>query len=118
MALPIAAVSAGVSAVTGVVNSITNISDAKKRRLYEQNLGLLNFEQRAKLEGLLRKANSEDARQQILAQTLGTANTARIDALAKVQAEKEKTKKAIIIVSIVAGVLLLGTVLILRAKRN
>ena len=118
MALPIAAVSAGVSAVTGVVSSITNITDASKRRLYEQNLGLLNVEQKAKLEALLRKANSEDARQQILAQTLGTANTARIDALAKVQAEKEKTKKVVIVVSIVSVVLLLGTVLILRAKKD
>lgn len=118
MAVPIAAVSAGVSAVTGIVNSITNISDASKRRLYEQNLGLLNVEQRAKLEALLRKANSEDARQQILAQTLGTANTARIDALAKVQAEREKTKKTIIVVSIIGVVLLLGTVLILKAKQK
>lgn len=118
MAVPVAAISAGVSAVTGVVNSITSITDANKRRMYEQNLGLLTLEQRAKLEELMRKAGSETARQQILAQTLGTANTARIDALAKVQAEREKTKKTVLVVSIIGGVILLGGILFILAKNK
>lgn len=118
MALPIAAASQAVSAVTGVVNSIASISDMSKRRLYEQNLGLLSLDQKAKLEGLLRSANSEDARQAILSQTLSSTNTARIDALAKVQAEKEKTKKTILVVSIIGGIVLLGGLLLILAKRK
>jgi hypothetical protein len=117
MAVPVAAISAGVGAVTGIVDSITSISDASKRRLYEQNLGLLNFDQKAKLEKLLRSANSEDARQQILAQTLGSANVARIDALAKVQVEKEKTKKTLLVIGIIGGILLIGGVILVMRKK-
>lgn len=119
--VPLAAVQAGASAVqavAGVVNSIAGISDMNKRRLYEQNLGLLNLDQKAKLDQLLRSAKSEEARQAILAQTLSTANSARIDALAKVQAEKEKTKKTVLVVSIVGGIVLLGGLLLILAKRK
>lgn len=118
MAVPIMAISAGVSAVTGIASAISGTSDAAKRRTYEQNLGLLNLDQKQKLEGLLRDAGSEQARQQILAQTLGTANTARIDALAKVQTEKEKTKKTLLVVGIIGGVVILGGLLFILAKRN
>lgn len=118
MAVPIAAASQVVTAVTGVVNSIAGISDMNKRRLYEQNLGLLSLDQKAKLDQLLRSAQSEDARQAILAQTLSTSNSARIDALAKVQAEKEKTKKTILVVSIIGGIVLLGGLLLILAKRK
>lgn len=119
--VPLAAVQAGASAVqavAGVVNSIAGISDMNKRRLYEQNLGLLNLDQKAKLDQLLRSAKSEEARQAILAQTLSTANSARIDALAKVQTEKEKTKKTVLVVSIVGGIILLGGLLLILAKRK
>lgn len=118
MAVPVMAISAGVSAVTGIVNSISAISDANKRRTYEQNLGLLTLDQKKALETLLIKAGSEQAREQILAQTLGSANTARIDALAKLQTEKEKTKKTIIVVSIVGGIIIVGGLLLILAKRN
>jgi len=118
MAVPVMAISAGVSAVTGIVNSISAISDANKRRAYEQNLGLLTLDQKAKLEKLLIKAGSEQAREQILAQTLGTANSARIDALAKVQAEKEKTKKTVLVVAIIGGVVIVGGLLLILAKRK
>lgn len=116
MAVPL--IIAGVGAATGVANAITGTIDANKRRIYEQNLGLLNLDQKAKLEGLLREAKSEEARQAILAQTLSTTNSARIDALAKVQTEKEKTKKTILVASIVGGVILLGGLLLILAKRN
>ena len=114
MAIPVAIVAA--QAAVSIGTSIANVANANQRRVYEQNLSLLNVEQKAKLENLLREANSEQARQQILAQTLGTANAARIDALAKVQVEKEKTKKTIIIASVVGVALLLGVLLIVRRK--
>lgn len=116
MPLPLLAIAAVASAGTGIANAITGTADANRRRIYEQNLGLLNFDQKAKLDKLLLEANSDEARQQILAQTLGSANTARIDALAKVQAEKEKTKKTLIIVGIGGTLLLVGLYLILKRK--
>lgn len=121
MAVPLAAigaVSGAVSAVSGIAGAISGTSDAAKRRTYEQNLGLLNLDQKRKLEGLLQEAGSEQARQQILAQTLGTANTARIDALAKIQVEREKTKKTLLVVGIIGGVIVLGGLLFILAKRK
>ena len=113
--MPVPVVLAAATAASSIANSIANIADANKRRVYEQNLNALNAEQKVKLDKLILQANSEQARQQILAQTLGTANAARIDALAKVQVEREKTKKTIIIASVIG---LAAIVLLLVAKRN
>ena len=110
------AAAAAVQAVTSIGTAIAGVQDMNKRRVYDQNFALLNFDQRQKLETLMREAGSEQARQQILAQTLGSANVARIDALARVQAEKEKTKKTLIIVGL-GGILLLATVFIISRKR-
>jgi hypothetical protein len=104
----IAAASSIVSAGTSIVQAISGTSDAAKRRIYEQNLGLLSLDEKRKLERMLMEAGNDQARQQILASTLGTLGTARINALATVQAEKEKTKKTIIILSIVAGIVVIG----------
>jgi hypothetical protein len=108
---------AAVQTVTDVVAAIASINDMGKRRLYEQNLGLLTFDQKEKLERLMMQAGSEQARQQILAQTLGSSNVARIDGLAKVQAEKEKTKKTVLVVSIIGGVVLIGALIFLVKRR-
>lgn len=116
--MPIPIIIGAVMAASAVYSSINSASDAKKRRTYEQNLNLLNKDQRDKLEGLLREAKSEEARQAILAETLSSANSARIDALAKVQAEKEKTKKTILVVSVIGGIVLLGGLLLILAKRR
>lgn len=105
-----------VSAGTGVANAISGNADARKRRLYEQNLALLTFDQKEKLEKLVREANSEDARQAILAQTIGSANTARIEGLSKLQAEKEKTKKTVITIALVGGFIVIGGLLFIRKK--
>jgi len=114
MAVPVLAAA---QTITNIAGTIANISDMGKRRFYEQNLGLLNFDQKEKLEKLLREANSESARQTILAQTIGSSNVARIDALAKVQAEKEKTKKTVLVVSIIGAVILLGGLIFITKRR-
>lgn len=110
------AISAGVSAVTGIATAISGTSDAAKRRLYEQNLGLLSLDQQKALNKQLIAANSEDARQAILANTLGQIGSARVNALSAVQVEKEKTKKVLTIAAIAGVVLVLGIVVILKKR--
>ena len=53
---------AAVNAVSGLTNAVSGISDTQKRRLYEQNLASLNFEQKLAIEKMLREAGSEDAK--------------------------------------------------------
>jgi hypothetical protein len=107
------AIAAGVGAGAAVASAIGSTSDVNKRRLYAQNLGLLDFDQKKKLNDALLATNSEAARQQLLADVLGKVNTARVDALGKLAQEKEKTKKTLITVAIIAGsVLTLGLLLV------
>lgn len=116
MALPIAAAAQVVQAGAAVVSTISSISDASKRRLYEQNLGLLSLDQQKALNKQLIAANSEDARQAILANTLGQIGSARVNALSAVQVEKEKTKKVLTIAAIAGLALVVGLVVILKKR--
>ena len=102
-----------IGAGTGIATAIASTDDANKRRLYAQNLGLLDLDQKKKLNDALLASNSEAARQQILGDVLGKINTARVDSLGKLAQEKEKTKKTLIPVAIIAGsVLTLGLLLV------
>lgn len=108
---------AAVSAVSGLTTAVTGISDTQKRRLYEQNLANLNFSQKLQIEKMLKEAGSEDARQQILQQTLGGLSGARIGALTSVQVEKEKTKKVLWIVGLsLVGLGIIAAIIIKRKK--
>ena len=115
--MAVQAAMAVVNTAANVAATISGISDMNKRRFYEMNLGLLNYDQREKLEKLVREADSESARQAILQQTIGSANTARIDALGKIQAEKEKTKKTVLAIALVGGIIIIGGLLFI-GKRN
>jgi hypothetical protein len=112
------AVAAVVGAGAGVASAIGSTSDANKRRLYTQNLGLLDLDQKKKLNDALLATNSEAAKQQLLADVLGKINTARVDSLGKLAQEKEKTKKTLITVAIIAGSVLTLGLLIIFAKRK
>jgi len=107
------------TAVSGLVNSVTNITDTSKRRLYEQNLASLSFDQKLAIDKMLKEASSEDARQQILQQTLGNLSGARINAISLVQVEKEKTKKTMLIIGGIMGLLaVVGIIVTLKNKRK
>ena len=114
--MPIIATAAA-SAVSGLVNSVTNISNTGKRRLYEQNLASLSFDQKLAIDKMLKEASSEEARQQILQQTLGNLGGARINAISLVQVEKEKTKKTMLIIGgIIAVLAVVGIIVTLKKK--
>jgi hypothetical protein len=118
MAVPVMAVASAVSAATGIVNAISGTSDAAKRRTYEQNLAFLSADDKKKLDKMLISAKSEEAKQQILAATLGSIGSARVGALATVQAEKEKTKKTLLVVGLIAGAVIIGGLVFILSKRK
>lgn len=114
--MPIIATAAA-SALSGLVNSVTNISNTSKRRLYEQNLASLSFDQKLAIEKMLKQASSEDAKQQILQQSLGNLGGARIAGISAVQVEREKTKKTMLIIGGIIGLLaIVGIVVTLKKK--
>ncbi len=116
--MAVQAVISAAESLASITNSIAGISDMAKRRKFEQNLASLDYDQKIALSKALNDANSEAARQQILGDTLGKLDVARIDALGKLQAEKEKTKKTLYILGgIGALIVVIGLVTIL-VKRN
>jgi hypothetical protein len=115
MAIPVAIAAA--QAVTGIAATIAGISDMQKRRFYEMNLGLLNYDQRERLEKQMMEADSENARLAILQQTLGSVNTARAQGLSTVQAEKEKTKKTVLTIALIGGFIIIGGLLFIGKRR-
>jgi hypothetical protein len=115
MPLTVAAVA---QSVASIGQSINSIGDVNKRRKYEQNLAALDYDQKIALNKLLMGAKSEEARQQILSETLGKLNTSRIDALGKIQVEKEKTRKTLLVVGAVGAVIGILAFIIILAKRN
>ncbi len=117
MPLPLVAIAAAVSAAASVGGAVKGGIDADKKRFIEQQLSFLNNEQKLKLDKQLREATSEQERQKILASTLEGISAARVKGLSSVQVEKEKTKKQLLIVGIVGGVLLLFTFLVVRRNK-
>jgi hypothetical protein len=105
-------------ALTGIASAIANTKDMNQRRKFVQNLAALDYDQKVILNKQLIEANSEAARQQILGDTLGKLDVARIDALGKVQAEKEKTKKSLYIVAGIGGLIIIGGLVAIKLKRD
>ena len=105
-------------ALTGIASAIANTKDMNQRRRFVQNLSALDYDQKVILNKQLIEANSEASRQQILGDTLGKLDVARIDALGKVQAEKEKTKKAMYIVAGIGGLIVVGGLTVSLINRN
>ena len=110
MAFVVTAAAAVVTAGTGVATAIAGTADSRKRTQFLQQLELLDYDQKKKLNDDLIKANSEDARQQILANTLGGISGKRVDTLGALAIEKEKTNKVVTIIGLGAGILLFGGV--------
>jgi uncharacterized membrane protein len=117
-ATPVGIGLAAAESVANIANAIAGISDMNKRRKFEQNLASLDYDQKIALSKALNDANSESARQQILGDTLGKLDVARIDALGKLQAEKEKTKKTLYILGGIAGIIVVIGLITIFIKRK
>ena len=112
--IAVSVATAAISAGTAIAG--TNAAATKTR--YEQNLASLSFDQQALLSKELTEATSEEARNTIIANTLGTLNAARVTGISNVATEKEKTKKTLLTVGIIAGtVTVLGVLLIGKSSK-
>ena len=90
-------ISSGISSVAGIgstiITTLSTISDAKKRREFEQNLSVLTLDQQKKLERELMDANSESQRLSILTSAITQINIQRITGIADIYAQEERKKR-------------------------
>ena len=107
-----------VTAGTGVATAIAGTAVARKRNFYMANLEALDYDQKKKLNDDLIKASSADARQKILADTLGGISNTRVQTLGAVALEKEKTNKIVTIIGVGAGVLILGSFVYILGRKK
>lgn len=90
-----------------VVSTIATISDANKRRKFEQNFSALNSDAQRGLNQKLMEAQSESERLGILSQYLTQLNSQRITNLAGYYSDKEKQKRTTTLI-IVGGLALVA----------
>lgn len=110
---PLSAVSAGVSALAGIAGTIAGINDMKKRREFEQAMGLLSNSQQNELNEKLLKANTQNERLQIL-------SSAILQYTISAQAGADKTNTVMLIIAATIGVALIigGIVYAVAIKRK
>jgi len=101
-----------ISTGTQIAGTIAGTRDARLRTQYEQNLSLLDFDQKKQLNDALLKANSEESRQKILANALGGVSQARVQTFGNIALEREKTNQVVTILGVIAGIGLLGFLLL------
>ncbi len=104
------------SAGAGIAGGIAGTRDARLRTQYEQQLSLLDYDQKKQLNDALIKAQSETSRQQILANALGGVSQARVQTFGNIALEREKTNQVVTILGVIAGIGLLGFLLFTAKK--
>jgi hypothetical protein len=113
------AVASGIGAVTGVISAI-NASDAQERALTQQFVaGQQQIRNDKTLQEALMKANSDDARMKILADSTSMIYSAKITALVSGQLnaqalQKTTEQKNLVITSIGGGIILVGSLAVLK----
>lgn len=116
MAVPIAL--AAVSAVTGVAGTISQISDASKRRDFEFAMGRLSNDQKLALEKQLAQARNQTERLTILTNAVAmirsAETTAKLQNLGKAQQAKRQKEMITIFLIVGGGLAAILTVLALR----
>jgi hypothetical protein len=115
--MPITA-TAIISTGTQIAGTIAGTRDARLRTRYEQNLSLLDFDQKKQLNDALLKANSEESRQRILANALGGVSQARVQSFGNIALEREKTNQVVTILGVLAGIGLLGFLLLTLNRKK
>ena len=112
-------IAAAVSAGTATAGTIAGVRDSRLRNRYEQALSTLDFDQKKKLNDELLKAQDEQSRQQILANALGGVSQARVQTFGNIALEREKTNSVVTILGVIAGIGLLGFLLIsMKSKKD
>jgi hypothetical protein len=77
------AIAAAGEAAGIIINALNTVKDAKLRRQFEERLAVLNLAEQNALSEKLLKAQTDNEKRTILAQTLTATNVARIQAFSK-----------------------------------
>ena len=110
-------IGAGGQVAAMAISTIATISDANKRRKFEQNFQLLSLEQQKGLDKMLLDAGSQNERISILGQYLTQLNAQRISNLAGFYSDREKQKRTNTIL-IIVGALGIGLAAVYFAFRK
>ena len=106
----------GAGAATG--GAIASTKNAKLRREYEQNLAVLNQQEKDALEKKLQKQKTTEERQKVLADTLSNITITRLNAIEQQKLENKKTfNKLLVIGGISVGILIVGLIIV-KAKKG
>lgn len=109
---PLAAVGAGVSALTGIASTIAGINDMKKRRDYEFAMGLLSNAQQKELNEKLLNARTQNERLQIM-------SSAILQYTINAQASADKSNRVMLIIAgVMGGVLIIGAIIYAVATKR
>jgi len=92
-------IEAGGQVAALAISTIAQVSDANKRRRFEQNLAFLNMDQQKALDSELRNANNASERLKIIAEYLTVLNTQRINNLVSRYSDDEKRKRTTLIIA-------------------
>lgn len=103
-----AAVAAIAQALGGIGESVSNIVDTNKRREFEFKLSMLDVNEREALNKALKRQKSQESKERLLTEVLGTMNRDRINALVLKENEREKTLRYLYIFGGVAILTLVG----------
>lgn len=106
--MAVQAIIAAADVLANISESVGNIVDTNKRREFEFKLSLLNINQKEALDKALKQQRTQESKERLLTEILGTMNKDRIDSLVATQNEREKTKRYLYIFGGVALLALIG----------
>lgn len=105
----ISAVASSAGEIAGtIITALSTIKDAKLRREYEQRIASLNIQEQRELSAKLAKAQSDNDKRRILADSLTATSIARIQAFNK--------KDLNLALYLIGGVVILGSIFFIYKK--
>lgn len=99
---------AAVESLANIAESVGNVVDTQKRREFEFKLTMLDVNEREALNKALKRQKSQESKEKILTEVLGSMNRDRINALVLKENEREKTLRYLYIFGGVAILTLVG----------
>ena len=112
-------ISSIVGAGAATTSAISGTKNAKLKREYENNLALLNQQEKNALEKKLQEKKTIEERNKILADTLSNITMARINAIEQQKLENKKTfNKLLVIGGISVAILIVGLIIVKVKKRK
>jgi hypothetical protein len=113
------AISAGVGGATGIASTVAQVTDAKKRREFEQKFAFLDARQRAALERELQSTNNSNEKLKILSNAAANIRSAQSSAILSSQITskalaKSSSDRTLAIAVIGGAAIILGAIVLIK----